>query len=143
MTITFDECLKKGMIKPFPLDPENVERELAGSINDLMDARENFEKGKYLWATVQSYYSMFHAARAVLYNEGYREKSHQCIEAFLVRLANDGRLDRRFVDYYTAIRQLRESANYTLTFSEDNAAFSMKNASEFNEKMKFLIEHEP
>jgi uncharacterized protein (UPF0332 family) len=141
MTITFDECLKKGMIRPAPRDPESVERELAGSLNDLRDARENFDKGKYLWATVQSYYCMFHAARAVLYDEGYREKSHQCIEAFLDRLVHDGKLDRRFADYYAAVRNLRESANYSLTFSEDNAAFSMKNASEFNEKMSSLIGH--
>ena len=139
MTISFGECLKRGLINHHPRDPDSVERELAGARSDLQDARDNYERGKYLWATVQSYYSMFHAARAALYHEGYREKSHQCIEAFLEKLASEGRLDRRFADYYIAVRHLRESANYTLTFSEGNAAFAIRSAAEFEERMRTVI----
>ncbi len=139
MTITFDECLKKGMVRPMPRDHESVGRELAGAASDLEDARENFAKGKYLWATVQSYYSMFHAARAVLFDRGYRERSHQCIEAFLDMMVKDGRLDHRFVDYYAAVRHLREIANYDLSFSRDNAEIAIRNAAEFKEKIGSLL----
>lgn len=139
MTTAFDDCLKKGLIKPFPRNQDTVSRELEGATSDLRDARESFEAGKHLWATVQSYYSMFHAARAVLYDHGYRERSHHCIEAFLEKLVNEGRLDHRFADYYAAVRDLRESANYSLSFSRETAALSIRNASDFNDKLRTLV----
>lgn len=36
-------------------------------------------RNKFKWATIQAYYSMFHAARALLYSAGYREKSHPAL----------------------------------------------------------------
>jgi len=139
MTATFEDCVKRGMIKPFPVDGSSIERELAGSHNDLNAARENVSGGEYLWAIVQSYYSMFHAARAILYNEGYREKSHQCVEIFLKKLVSDGRIDQRYADDFTAVRHMRELANYDLAYSRENAEVSLRNASEFNDRMRSLL----
>ncbi len=139
MTGTFEDCVKRGLIKPFPVDGSSIERELAGSAKDLNAARANVSDGEYLWAIVQSYYSMFHAARAILYHDGYREKSHQCIEIFLKKLVSDGRIDQRYVDYFSAVRHMRELANYDLSYSLENAEISLRNASDFNDRIRTLI----
>ncbi len=62
-----------------------VQKELKTAEQDLMDGKEGYERGKYKWATIQSYYAMFHAARALLYARNYREKSHHCLIIVLKR----------------------------------------------------------
>lgn len=60
-------------------DRELVLKELSTAKSDLKDAKESLEIKKYKWATIQGYYSMFHSARALLFEKGYREKSHYAL----------------------------------------------------------------
>jgi uncharacterized protein (UPF0332 family) len=139
MTDTFEECLKKGLIKPFPRNTENIGRELASAEYDRRLAHESFSREDYLWATVQAYYAMFHSARAVLFDAGYREKSHQCVGIFLGKLVDDARLDSRYYNYFFVVREMREKANYELSYSRENAEIALKFADAFLEKMNSLI----
>ena len=77
--MTFKECLKKGRIKEFSQGKDLVQKELKTAEKDLLDGKEGFERKKYKWTTIQSYYAMFHSARALLYAKNYREKSHHCL----------------------------------------------------------------
>lgn len=70
-------------IKP---DNKLVTKEIKGAEYDLNRAIEPLEKEDFKWATVQAYYSMFHSARALLYKEGYREKSHTALRIALKEL---------------------------------------------------------
>src|SRR5947207_15941007 len=63
-----------------------VAKELKGSGSDLETAKASYEAGNHMWATVQAYYSIFHAARALLYNKGFREKSHRVLLKALAEL---------------------------------------------------------
>ena len=63
-----------------------VAKELKGSGSDLETAKASYEAGNHKWATVQAYYSIFHAARALLYNKGFREKSHRGLLKALAEL---------------------------------------------------------
>jgi uncharacterized protein (UPF0332 family) len=139
MILTFDECLKKGMIKPFPRNSDNIRREMASAESDRLLAHETFSHDDYLWATVQAYYAMFHAARSVLFDAGYREKSHHCLGVFLEKLVDDARLDSRYLNYFSVVRDLREKANYDLSYSRENAETALKFADAFIEKMNSLI----
>jgi uncharacterized protein (UPF0332 family) len=40
-----------------------VSKELEGAKDDLETARKSLTAGDYKWATIQAYYSIFHAAR--------------------------------------------------------------------------------
>jgi uncharacterized protein (UPF0332 family) len=51
-------------------------KEIEAAQTDLQDAHDSLQVNKFKWATIQSYYSMFHSARSLLYRKGYREKSH-------------------------------------------------------------------
>ncbi len=79
MNSEFDECLKYGKIKPFAPTRGMVSKELSIARKDLVYAQASLQTGNYKWATIQAYYAMFHAARALLYSQGYREKSHYCL----------------------------------------------------------------
>lgn len=139
MTLTFEECLKKGWIKPFPRVADNIGREMASAEADRRLAHQTFSQDDYLWATVQAYYAMFHAARAVLFDAGYREKSHQCLGIYLGKLVDDARLDSRYYNYFSLVREMREKANYDLTYSKETAETALKFADAFIEKMGSLL----
>ncbi len=56
-----------------------VKKEIEGSKLDLSSAEESLNDEEYKWASVQAYYSMLHAAKALGLKKGYREKSHYCL----------------------------------------------------------------
>ena len=49
----------------------------------IEEAGENLEDGRYNSATVVAYLALFNSARALLFKDGYRERSHICIARYL------------------------------------------------------------
>jgi uncharacterized protein (UPF0332 family) len=58
------------------ISQDMVHKEIEAAQTDLQDAQDSLQQNKFKWATIQSYYSMFHSTRALLFEKGYREKSH-------------------------------------------------------------------
>jgi len=93
MSPEFKDCLARGKIKNFSPGKNLAPKELRLAGDDLHSARKSFAEGNCKWSIIQSYYSMFHSARALLYRKSYRERSHFClIEAirFLYVAIRDG-----------------------------------------------------
>ena len=61
------ECLERGKIAKLDKASTLVGKELALSAGDLKSATASWSQENYKWTTIQSYYSMFHTARALLY----------------------------------------------------------------------------
>lgn len=128
----FEKCLQNRRI---------VKQEHADSLIpvEFQDARNDFERAKktfsdldYKWATIQAYYAMFHAARALLFAKGYREKSHFCLKAAIQALYVDqGILDPQFVKEFDTTMLLRETADYKSDFSREGAEVAIQNAERF------------
>jgi uncharacterized protein (UPF0332 family) len=85
---------------------------------------------------------MYHAARALLYAEGYREKSHYCLSVALLELYVDtGKLSLSLVKNFDRAMLLRESADYKGDFSEAGAREVISNAEGLIAVAKQLIGH--
>jgi len=141
--MTFEECLKRGKIKEFSQGKALVQKELDTATRDLADGKEGSGRGKYKWSTVQSYYSMFHSARALLYAKNYREKSHFCLIIALNHLyVNPGILPAHFVEALQKGKALREDADYYDDWSETGAEEALKLAEELLAKTKKLTENQ-
>ncbi|KKR32984.1 MAG: hypothetical protein UT66_C0048G0001, partial [candidate division CPR2 bacterium GW2011_GWC1_39_9] len=81
---------------------------------------------------IQAYYSMFHAARALLFAKGYREKSHYCLKIAMQALYADEKIiDQSIVDDFDTTMLLRETADYKSDFSKEGAESALENAEEF------------
>jgi len=63
MTIEYDDCLKRGKIKPFSRGPALAGKEIGAAEADSARAHKTYSEADYKWATIQTYYSMFHSAR--------------------------------------------------------------------------------
>jgi uncharacterized protein (UPF0332 family) len=117
-----------------------VPKELGQADHDFQAAKKSCDAGEYKWATIQAYYAMFHAARALLYAEGYREKSHYCLSIALLELYGDiGKLPLSLVKSFDRAMLLRESADYKGDFSEAGAREVIGNAEGFIAVAKQLV----
>jgi len=133
--------LRERKIQRFHASRETILKELEGAGYDLDKARRSLDQGDYKWSTVQGYYSMFHSARALLYSKGYREKSHSALlEALTSLFVRTGLLERDHIDDLRDAKDMRESADYGMVFSEEGARTLITNADKFLRKAAEILE---
>ncbi|MBI2126705.1 MAG: HEPN domain-containing protein [Thaumarchaeota archaeon] len=85
---------------------------------------------------------MFHAARAVLFGLGLREKRHFAIGVVLEDLNKKGKLESSFVNDFNAAVSAREGADYHYTYSKEAAQHSLPwQRSFFQELRSFQLHH--
>ena len=125
----FDECLRNKKLIKFPRAKTFVDREFKEATSDLSSAKESLKTGNYKWSTIQTYFSMFHCARSLIYKAGYREKNHFClIEALRTIYLNNRLIDHKIVEDIQLAKRMREAADYNADFSEDAAEALIKSA---------------
>ncbi len=140
MNQDFKQCLENKKIIPFERGKELIKKELSIGESDLLDAKAGFEEKRYKWSTIQAYYAMFHATRALVYSKGYREKSHYCLSVALRALfIEEGKLDAQAGRDFLNAMNLREAADYEAEFSEAGATAVITAAEKFIGKAKSLL----
>jgi len=134
-----NEALQKGFLAKESIDPRLTIKELKEAEYDLIKAQESLQQKDFKWAIVKAYYSMFHAARAVLFRLGYREKRHFVVPIVLEELSKQGKLESEYVTDLNAALYGREEADYHYGYSEDTAKQSVEMAENFLKRMKQLV----
>jgi uncharacterized protein (UPF0332 family) len=136
----FRDCVEKGKIKRFSRARALVGKELEAAAWDLERAGKSLKEGDFKWSTIQSYYSMFHSGRALIYQKGYRERSHYCLIVALRHLyVGKGLLSYHLVDGLAKGKGLRENADYDSNWSELGAQAMVKMAGELLEAGKKVL----
>lgn len=120
MSPAFQKLLADRKLMKIRTDRKLVRKEMAAAKADLKDARESLNIGKSKWATIQGYYSMFHSARALLYDKGFREKSHYALLSAIQELYADD-IERSLIQDFEHAMYLRQEADYGLKFSASGA----------------------
>jgi len=86
---------------------------------------------------------MFHSSRAVLFKDGFREKSHFCISLYLDEMyVSKGILEQKWVRLLDHYRELRHASQYQLNIltSLKDAEDARTQAGLFLERLRTLIE---
>ena len=137
----FRKALEKKRIQKFAKAKSLVAKEIAAAQDDLAEARDRLKHDKHKYATITAYYSMFHAARALIYSKGYREKSHYYLLVDLEALfVEKGLIDEELVKDFRTTMMLREGADYHSEFSREGAESSIASAELFLLKAKEILE---
>lgn len=140
MNPEFKQCLENKKVIPFTKGKTLVKKEISVARSDLADAKAGYENERYKWSTIQAYYAMFHAARALVFSEGYREKSHYCLAVALRALFVDNkRIDAQSVRDFLNAMNLREAADYESDFSQTGAEAVIASADKFIEKAVAIL----
>ncbi len=78
-------CLKRGLLRDEDFDADDVARSCERAREWLRECRMDIDAGAYNSAISAGYMAMFHSARALLFRDGLREKSHFCVARYLGR----------------------------------------------------------
>jgi uncharacterized protein (UPF0332 family) len=140
VSLEYEECLKKGKLTKYSRGKTIAVKELQEAKEDYKTALESVHSGNYKWATVQSYYAMFHAARALLYSNGMREQSHYCLIVGIKELyVKPGKLKITYIEAMQEAKSLREAADYHGKWSEESCNKILKQAENFLKETEELI----
>ncbi len=142
MRFDYNECIKKGLLRKTPSSKDKAERSIERAKRWLQESEKNIGAGAHNSAVLSSYLAMFHSARAILFKDGYREKSHACVARYLEELyVKKKLLDEKWVELLDHYREIRHSDQYNLSFftTEEEAKKALESAKEFIEIMKHLI----
>lgn len=141
MSLEYKDCLVKQKIRTFSRGKALAKKELLSANGDLKRAKATLKQKDFKWTTIQAYYSMFHAARALLYSRNLRERSHQCLIIAIKELfVKEKLLDYRIVEIFQRAKILRENADYYDRFSETAAENILEKAEEFIIRTKEILE---
>jgi len=136
----FVRCIKERRLTKIKPSKEMIQKEVESAEYDLKRARNSLGEDDFKWAAVQSYYSMFHAAKAIILKRGYREKSHFCLIVALRELyVKEDRLNAEMVENLELCMNLRHEADYGLTYHQESAETALKYAEEFLNEVLNLI----
>lgn len=135
-----DELIRKGKLKRAVISKEMYEKEFNISGKDLSAARKSFEDENYKWATIQAYYAIFHAVRALIYKAGIREESHAALKTALKELYVDaGILSAKTHSTFERGMDLREMADYKETYSKNGAEALITDVHKAIEEIHYML----
>jgi uncharacterized protein (UPF0332 family) len=132
------KLLEERKLTRIKTDRKLVFKEMAAAKSDLKDAMESMSIKKFKWGTIQGYYSMFHSARALLFDKGYREKSHYALLAAIRELYTK-EVERSLIQEFEHGMYLRQEADYGLKFSESGAQDVIETAKKLLQRAKTIL----
>lgn len=137
-----EDCFKKGLLR-------RVEPSLTKSKDSITEAREwlseamkNKASEAYKSAISSLYLAIFHSARAVLFRDGVREKSHYCVGVYLEKYVDEGVLEEDWVLIFDRIRSIRHTDQYSFQThpSKEEVDSGIDIAGKFVDRMEKLLE---
>jgi len=126
-----DKCFRKGLIRKTLPSREKALKSIIKAKKWLKEAKKNLEFDLVDSCLVSSYSAMFHAARALLIRDGFREKSHYCLARYVEeKYVNANTLSSSIVALLDRFRELRHEDLYELDFlaTSEDAKEAIKNA---------------
>lgn len=143
MLFDFNECLKKGLIRRTVPSRGKARKSLEASSKWLEEAEKNFQSDALRSSLLSAYLAVFHAARSILFFDGYREKSHACIARYLEeKYVRNYLLEPKWVEMLDHFREIRHTDQYSFNFftSGDESEGTIKKSKEFVSRMKKLLD---
>ncbi len=142
MIFKFDDCVKKGLLRKIPSSKDKANRSIDKAEKWLAEAKNTFESLAFNSSVMDSYLTMFHSARAILFMDGWREKSHACVARYLEeKYVKQGKLEKKWIELLDLNRDIRHDDQYDLSFfsTKEDAEKALKSARSFLDRMKKLL----
>jgi uncharacterized protein (UPF0332 family) len=121
-----------------------IATQIEKSREKLDAAKTLFREGFIDDAISRAYYSMFHAASAVLLSEGITVESHSALKTmFGLHLIKTGKIEKKYGQWLNKLKDERENGDYDIftSFELEDAKNGVNEAEEFLEEMrKYLIQ---
>lgn len=144
--MNLQECLEKGLIRKASPSAEKTTNSISLAEHKLELSQSEFDAGIFEGSFISSYSAMFHAARALLFRDGFKEQSHYALYVYTKeKYAN--KLEMRYISELNSLRSIRHSVLYgnpedvtPREVLEVEAESALKTAGEFINAVKKLLQ---
>jgi len=134
MPFDFNDCIKENLLRKIPPSKDKAIQSIKKAHQWLIEAKNSLKGAAFNSSILASYMIMFHAARSILFVDGYREKSHACVARYLEeKYVKTGKLNRKWVELLDHSREIRHDDQYNLSFisTRKDAEYALKSAGNF------------
>jgi uncharacterized protein (UPF0332 family) len=138
--ISYEECVEKGMLRKIAPSSEQAKSLLGKAKIMLGEAEVSVDNRSPNSAVLAAYAAMFDAARALLFRDGYRERSHACTARYLEeKYSNEIGIGR--ITMLDGYRDRRHKVSYSAEYypTLDEARKMLEFAEEFTGKIESLL----
>ena len=111
--MNLNDCYEQGLLVKEAPSIEKAEKSIENAKLYLKQANDSFQAENYNLVIVCAYTSMFHAARALLFKDGVRERSHICLILYIKSKYQNLGEYAALIDSY---RKSRHAAIYSLEY---------------------------
>ena len=134
------ECLERGYLRKDNPDIEKANQSLKIAENKFDESLKSFEAELFESTIVFSYMAMFHSARALLFKDGFIEKSHIAVISFLKEKYEQS-IGKQLIYEFNTVRMARHDSLYGLNthFSNNDAKHILDISQKFIDKIKTLL----
>jgi len=131
-----------GLLRRIPKSIKKAKESVSTAESWLREAENNLKSKAFRSCILSSYLAMFHSARACLFVNGFREKSHFAVARFLEDFyVKKNLLEREWIELLDHYRETRHDDQYSTSFiaTEDEANNAFNSAKKFVERIKKLL----
>ncbi len=142
MPFNYNDCMREGLLRKIPPSKDKATQSLKKAREWLKEAENSLKGDAFNSSILASYMVMFHAARTILFLDGFREKSHACVARYLEeKYVKTGKLDKKWVELLDHSREIRHDDQYDLSFfsTKEEAENALKSANDFFAAMESLF----
>jgi len=112
--INKNECFEKGLLQKTEPSLDLAKKSVKQAEFFLNEAHDLFDMKKETIAVISLYNAYFHTARALLFKDGIKERSHYCIARYLEEeYVNKKVIDKKFLNAFETIMSLRHNVQYS------------------------------
>ncbi len=108
-----EKCIAEGLLAKAQPDLGKARSSVTMAGHKLELAEKELEHGIYENAVISAYASMFHSARAILFMDGYKERSHFAVWVYLNEKYS-ARIERKYLTELNSLRLSRHTLMYGL-----------------------------
>jgi uncharacterized protein (UPF0332 family) len=137
-----DNCFELGLLRKTEPSRSKSDQSLLSAREWLSEAKKNLEAEALRSVLSSAYLAVFHSARAILFRDGVREKSHYCIGLYLQRYVEDGSLEEDWPMLFDRIRSVRHTDQYSFMArpNGEEVQAGIDLAERFIERMERLLQ---
>lgn len=138
--MNINDCLKEKLLKKIPPDLDKVNASIAVAQSKFDKAKELLNASFFDEAVLTAYTSMFHAARAVLYRDGFQERSYYAVYVYLKEKYSN-KISKVLLNVFSNYQKERHNILYGFDAQpdEEEATGAVFYASDFIISIKIIL----
>ena len=137
-----DDCFQRGHLRKVQPSDEKAISSMKEARIWVEESKKAISSGANRSAFISIYLIYFHSARAILFKDGIREKSHYGIGVYLEHLVDKRMLEPKWPTLFHVVRQQRHSTQYSFNIepSEDDIRYQLGESLTFLKRMGHLVD---